>query len=115
MTKFLVLLHEPPPGESPISPEEIQAVIAKYVAWHQQLVDAGHMELGYKLTEEGGKRLLHQDGQVVVSDGPYSEAKEVIGGLFVIEAEDYEQAVALCRDCPHLDHGRIELRQVEPT
>ena len=43
------------------------------------------------------------------------EAREVIGGLFVLEATNYDEVVALCRDCPHLDFGTIEIRQVEPT
>lgn len=47
-------------------------------------------------------------------DGPYSEAKEVIGGYFAIEAADYDEALDLCRDCPHLKYGeRIELRRVD--
>ena len=48
-------------------------------------------------------------------DGPYSEAKEVMGGFFVIEAADYDEAVKISSDCPHLRAGRrIELRQVDP-
>jgi hypothetical protein len=50
-----------------------------------------------------------------ITDGPYAEAREVIGGLFILEAADYEEAVALSRDCPHLDFGSIEIREIEPT
>ena len=51
-----------------------------------------------------------------VTDGPFAEAKEVIGGYFTIEAADYNEAVEICSDCPHLTYGgRIELREVEPT
>ena len=38
-----------------------------------------------------------------------------MGGLFVIEAESYDEAVELCKDCPHLDFGTIEVREVQPT
>lgn len=48
-------------------------------------------------------------GQPVVTDGPYAEAREVIGGLFVIDAASYDEAVALCGDCPHPDFGAIEI------
>jgi hypothetical protein len=50
-----------------------------------------------------------------VSDGPFAEANEVMGGLFVIEAATYDEVVELCKDCPHLDFGSIEIREVEPT
>ena len=50
-----------------------------------------------------------------VTDGPYAEAREVIGGLFVIEAANYDEVVELSKDCPHLEFGSIEIREVEPT
>ncbi len=49
-------------------------------------------------------------------DGPYSETKEVLGGFFLISAESYDDAIQICRDCPHLRFGgTIELRQIELT
>ena len=51
---------------------------------------------------------------MVVKDGPYAEAKEVVGGYFIIEAKDYAEAAKLCEDCPQLElNGRIELREVD--
>ena len=59
--------------------------------------------------------LAMKDGAVSVVDGPYSEAKEILGGYFAIEAADYDEAVAISRDCPHLKYGeRIELRAEDP-
>ena len=49
-----------------------------------------------------------------VTDGPYAEAREVIGGLFIVEATNYEEVVELSKDCPHLDFGTIEIREVQP-
>ena len=46
-------------------------------------------------------------------DGPFPETKEIIGGYFVIEAVDYDEAVELAKSCPHIDFGRIEIRQVD--
>jgi len=69
-----------------------------------------------KLRHEGGKRLrTGSAGRVSVADGPYAEAQEVIGGLFVIEAKDYSEAVTVASSCPHVRYGWIELREVEPT
>ena len=47
-------------------------------------------------------------------DGPFAEAKEIIGGLFVVDARDYDEAVSVAKGCPHLDFGTIEVREIEP-
>ncbi len=50
------------------------------------------------------------------TDGPFAEAKEVIGGIFTIDADSYDEAVEISKDCPHLKYGGwIEVREVEPT
>jgi hypothetical protein len=49
-----------------------------------------------------------------VTDGPYSESKEILGGFYIIEATDYAQALERSQDCPHLGYGgTIEVRQVD--
>lgn len=112
MSKYLLLLHEPPTGFSHYSPEEMQAVIRKYQAWHAKLAEAGRLHGSEKLRDDGGRRLRKTGGDLIV-DGPFSETKEVIGGFFLIEAADYDEAISLCGDCPHLEYGTIELREVE--
>ena len=107
-----------PPGEfmmgSSLSPEEIKQAIAKYSAWREGLEAEGRLAGANKLKDEGGKSLSRTNGSVRVVDGPFAEAKEVIGGYFVIEAADYEEAVEISRGCPHLAFGgRIELREVD--
>jgi hypothetical protein len=51
----------------------------------------------------------------MVTDGPYVETREVLGGFFHLVAESFDQAVELARDCPHLEYGTIEIREVENT
>lgn len=114
MAKFMLLLYETPNEFRGMSPEEIQRVIEKYSAWSGKLAAAGKLLGGEKLKEEGGRHLSQQKGKLAVVDGPYSETKEVIGGYFIVEAKDYHEAVQLVSDCPHLAHGRIEIREVDP-
>ena len=53
-------------------------------------------------------------GQVRVTDGPYSETKEVLGGYYIVAAESYDRAVDLARDCPHFEYGgTIEVREID--
>ncbi len=72
------------------------------------------MKAGDKLTDEPGKVMRRKDTQVRVTDGPYSESKEVLGGYYMIEADSYDKAIDYARDCPGLDYGgTIEVRQVD--
>src|SRR3954467_15457269 len=114
MAKYMLLLHDNRSDFTNISPEQVQTIIEKYMKWGESLRKAGLMHAGDKLTDEPGKVMRRRDGQVRVTDGPYSESKEILGGYYVIEAPSYEQAIAHARDCPHLDYsGTIEVRQVD--
>ena len=59
-------------------------------------------------------RLLRSEGERVVVDGPFSETKEMVGGFFIVEADNYDAAAEVAKTCPHLElGGTIELRQVD--
>ena len=88
----------------------MQATIDQYSAWAGRIAQAGKLRAGEKLRDTGW-RVLTANG---VMDGPYSESKEFIGGFYMIEARDYDEAVALCRDHPHLAFGSVEIRETEP-
>ena len=114
MPKFVMLLHDAGfPAD--ISPDQIQAIIQRYVAWRQKVQANGRLVQGHKLTDGAGRVMRGVGGQTRVTDGPYAEAREVIGGLFIVEAKSYDEVVELSRDCPHLDFGAIEIREVDPT
>jgi hypothetical protein len=115
MPQFMLLLHDDPRVFADAPPEQLQAIYARYRDWRQSLVGSGKLAGGAKLTDEGGRRLQSRDGRVEVFDGPYAEAKEVLGGYFTVTAADYDEAVEIAKGCPHLDYGRIEVRQVDVT
>jgi len=115
MRDYLLLLHENPAQTENISPTEMQTIIARYGAWAGALAQQGRMMHGAKLADEGGRQLRRTTTGVTASDGPFAEAKEVVGGLFIIKAADYDEAVSLASDCPHLETGWIELREVDPA
>ena len=114
MPKFMLLLHERPGAFKGVSPEEMQGVIEKYSAWARQLSKTGKWAGGEKLKDDYGKNLTKKGEKLNIQDGPYSETKEIIGGYFSIKAKNYEEAVQVASDCPHLGYGgRIEVRQVD--
>lgn len=114
MKTFIMLLHDAGfPAD--ISPDEIQAIIQRYVSWRQKIQQNGRKVQGHKLTDGEGRVMRGAAGHTKITDGPYAEAREVIGGLFIVEARTYEEVVELSKDCPHLDFGTIEIREVDPT
>jgi hypothetical protein len=96
-----------------LTPEQMQHEIQKYSAWARSLAASGKLHAANKLTDGDGHIVRMRDGQIVV-DGPYTEAKEAIGGYFHISAENYDEAVALARECPGLTRGVVvEVRQLD--
>jgi hypothetical protein len=110
MPDFILLLHRPAGPASALSAQQIAAMTGDYVAWRAE----GRLKAGEKLTNDGGKVLLSEAGRIVVTDGPFAESKELLGGFYLIAAEDYDEACRIARSCPHLKYGgRIELRQID--
>jgi hypothetical protein len=114
MAKFLLLIHDDPKEDMPLSPEQLREAIARYRAWSQRLQEGGHLVDAAKLSDEGGRVLRRVNGSVRVDDGPYAEAKEILGGYFLLEAKDYDEAATLAEGCPALEgKGRVSLRMLD--
>ena len=111
MPQYILLLHEEKGTFQKLSPEEMQATIQKYKAWSARLAEAGHLRGGEKLADATG-RVIRKGGSNVL-DGPYAESKEVIGGFFMLDAANYEEATKLAADCPHVQFGTVEIREIE--
>jgi hypothetical protein len=111
----MLLLHDAGTMPPDLSPEDMQAIIQRYIDWRTKAAANGRKVEGHKLRDGEGRLLRGKVGAPMITDGPYAEAKEIIGGLFMIEARDYNEAVKLASDCPHLEFGTIEIREVEPT
>ena len=113
MSQYLLLLYDNSATLRSLSPEETQKAVEKYMAWSKMPFTKG----GKRLAEDHG-RIMHpaHAGKSRVTDGPYSEAKEVLGGFYLIEADSYDHAVELTHGHPHLEYGgAIEVRQIFGT
>ena len=95
-----------------LSPEEMEKVMNQWMAWFNRLTAEGKCKGGQPLEREGGKIVSGKKGKVV-ADGPFAEAKEEIGGYFLLHVDSIDEAVAIAKQCPGLDYGLIvEVRQV---
>lgn len=91
------------------STEEIQEAIDDFYAWHDRLVDEGKLKAGQRLARQ--VRIVSRRG---VTDGPFAEAKEVVGGYWFFLASSLEEAAALAAQNPCLACGlKYEVRPIE--
>lgn len=109
MPQFVVLLRDAGTWPGEMSPEEMQSIIQKYGDWVRGIGGQGH-----KLRDGEGRIVVRKPSGMTVTDGPYAEAKEVLGGYLVVEADSYDDVIRSCEASPHLDYGSIEIRQIEP-
>lgn len=113
MPRYMLLPMDRPDPFDSLAPDEIQTILQRYIAWSDALRAGGRMLDGNKLVDNEGRVLRRDEGRIVVRDGPYAETKEVIGGYWLVQADSYDDAVSLARDCPHLDYGTLVIRQIE--
>jgi hypothetical protein len=109
MEKFMLIFHSRRSGGDQ-SPEQMQEVMGKWMAWIDKLAKAGQYVSGEPL-EPTGKFVSGKSKSV--TDGPFTEGKELVGGYFIVNASSIDEAVRLCDDYPDFENGgRVEVRQV---
>src|SRR5579872_7291850 len=93
------------------SPEQMQQQMQRWMTWLKELTDKGHIKDPGHPLERTGKLVK---GQNTVTDGPFAEAKDVVGGYTLVQAKDLAQAVELTSGCPILDAagGVVEVRPI---
>jgi hypothetical protein len=92
---------------------DYEAVMQRYIAWSEQLRTSGRLVAAHKLEDGSGRRLSGATGKV--TDGPYVETRESIGGYYIIEAKDFDEASRIARECPTVavQNGFCEVRKIE--
>ncbi len=112
MAQYMFLIRDDIQAYSRYSREELTALIGRMGEWSQKLKKAGVHRGAEKLTDEAPRVLRRRQGELVL-DGPFAEAKELIGGFFVVEARDEAEAIEIAKECPALQYAsEIELRTV---
>ena len=92
------------------APEVMQSHMGKWMAWIDKLNKDGKYVAGEPLLP-GGKLITGKSK--TVTDGPFTEGKEVVGGFFIVNANDIDEAVEISKDCPDYEYGgSVQVRQV---
>src|SRR5450755_4796766 len=100
MSEFLYLYRG---GERSDSPQEGEKQMQKWVAWMKELGEKGHIKDRGQPLDDTGKVVKGKNK--VVTDGPYTESKDVVGGYTLVEAKDLAHAAELSKGCPIFEFG----------
>jgi hypothetical protein len=114
--RYLILIYEQnsanPPAE-PMPADQRAATTAAYNAYTAMLKERGHFLGGEALQPVTAATTIRvRDGQTMTTDGPFAETKEALGGFYMIEAADLDEALALAAGVPAAQYGSIEVRPI---
>jgi hypothetical protein len=110
-SQYLLLFRHPHAGPDP-TPEEMQVIFGKWMAWLKGMKAKGQYVGGDRL-DDAGKVVRNSKG-VTVTDGPYAEAKEMVGGYVIVTAGSLAEAAEIGKGCPGLDYETVvEVRLIE--
>jgi len=113
MADFLLIYRNTPAASAAAfgTPEMAQQNMQRWISWMRELESQGHLKDGGQPLEPGGKMV--QGRSKAITDGPYAESKDLIGGYSIISATDAAHAAELAKGCPTLDgDGSVEVRPV---
>jgi len=95
------------------SPEEAQASMADYMAWGEEMGKRGVLQGGERLRPTTDATTVQvRDGDVLTSDGPFAETKEQIGGFYLVDCKDLDEAIEVASKIPGARQGSIEVRPI---
>lgn len=114
MNEFVLIIRRDMMSKDAMpSPEQMQAAIKPFQDWIGGIAAQNKLVSPPKRWDADG-RVVKQDN--IVTNGPYAEIKESVGGLFLIRAKDYDEAVEIAQGCPILKWGAtVEVRMAVPT
>lgn len=111
--QYALLFYNPPLDALPASQRaaRVAEMLEEMRTWHEQLERAGVFRTMLRLAPVDAATSLRRNGdELLVSDGPFAETKEILGGLAILECADLDQALAFAKRCPLARIGTVEVR-----
>ncbi len=109
MNQFMMIFRNEKNSNPPPSPEEMQAIIKQWQDWIGGIAAQGK----FVATDALGFQGKTIDSKGVITDGPYAELKEIVGGYIIVKSDNIDEAIKLTEGCPTLaSGGKVEVRDV---
>src|SRR5258706_16259290 len=102
-TSEYLLLFRGSDWDKGLSPAQLEKTMGEFMAWFERLKQQGKVKAGQPLERQG--RIVSGKNGRTVADGPFAESKEAIGGFFLLQVGDLDEAVAIAQQCPVLEYG----------
>ena len=111
--RYLLLINADESSFDAVSPEEAAASMAAYGAWMERAQERGVLQGGERLRPTTDATTVRvRDDKVLTTDGPFAETKEQIGGYFLVDCKDLDEAIELASGIPAAATGSIEVRPI---
>ena len=114
--KYLLLIYENEQGFGGLSGDEQGKVFGEYMDFSRSIRQSGHYVTGEALQPTTSATTVRvKNGKTLTTDGPFAETREQLGGFYLVEAKDLDEAIALAARIPGARTGSIEVRPIMPT
>jgi hypothetical protein len=110
--RFLCLVHGDEEAEASMSRDEMRAIVEQHMAFAAALRDQGKLVLGEALRGSDSSAVVRPGRAPLVTDGPFSTTKEVVGGFYVVECESRDEALELAGQIPESPGAAVEVLQI---
>jgi hypothetical protein len=111
--KYLLSIYGDETGLERVTPEDMQQILQAYDAFTREVKQSGAFLAGEGLQPTSAATTVRiRDGERLVTDGPFAETKEQLGGFYLLECENLDEAIELAAKIPGARHGSIEVRPV---
>jgi hypothetical protein len=111
--RYVLLVCTDESAQAALSPEESSSIMAEYAAFTEDVARRGILQGGERLRPTTDATTVRvRDGEVLTSDGPFAETKEQMGGYYVVDCEDLDEAIEVAARIPGARYGSIEVRPI---
>jgi hypothetical protein len=111
--RYLLLIYTPEVDPASVTPEQVAATSAQYAVFTREVREREAMQGGEALQPTTTATTVRvRDGKTLVTDGPYAETKEALGGFYLLDVQDLDEALELAAKIPGAQWGAIEVRPI---
>jgi hypothetical protein len=111
--KYVMLVYQNERAAKAASEQEMAASVERFNRFHQEVMQSGHMLDAQRLHHSDMATTVRlREGKTLTTDGPYAETKEQLGGFYLFECEDLDEAIGIAARIPTAESGHIEIRPV---
>lgn len=111
--KYLLMIYENEKAAEAMSEADVQRVMGEYGTFEEAIRQSGHFISGEELEPTAAATTVRiRDGKRLTTDGPFAETREQLGGFFLVEARDLDEAIGIASRIPSARSGSIEVRPV---